>query len=170
MTPESLHIRFDRHIDSSLPTQTLWGLIKEAFEDPGHSPLWPVELEEVEPIVLRPGEPVTATYKVGPFRFRPAYHIRSVEQGRRFSYESDSTHPLAGGATVEVSTAHDGSSTLRWRGAYQPRLHPLAIGAVLFVRWYFLEHFFERLEQNLRKIEATANAGGDMAKNRRLRR
>lgn len=145
-------IDFDRRIESTLPATELWMLMKEAFENPAQSPIWPVDLEEVEPIELKRHAQIKATYKIGPIRSRPIYHITHVHQGRNFSYESDRSHPLAGGATVEVE-GHGSGSTLRWHGSYRPRVHPLALGAMLFVRLYFLRTFFTRLQRNLRRYE-----------------
>lgn len=64
-------IDFDRRIESTLPATELWRLMKEAFENPAQSPIWPVELEEVEPIELKRHAQVKATYKIGPFRSSP---------------------------------------------------------------------------------------------------
>lgn len=150
-----LGVRFDRKIESSLPPEELWRLMKEAIENPPGSPIWPVDLEDMEPIELAPRATVTATYKIGPIKVRPLYHITSLERGRSFSYESNSSHPLAGGATVKVQGRPNGTSLLRWYGSYRPRLHPLAPGALLFVRLYFLRAFFTRLEANLCKYEAS---------------
>ena len=145
-------ITFDRTIDSTLPPRELWRLMKEAFEDPSQSPIWPVELDEVHPVTLRVGEEVTATYKLGPLKARPSYHITDLQPERRFSYQSDADHPLAGGATVQVQSRDD-ASTLRWRGTYRPRLHPAAPAALAFVKLYFLRTFFTQLEKNLRRYE-----------------
>lgn len=147
-----LDVTFDRTISTSLPPQELWRLMKGAFEDPSHSPIWPVELDEVYPVELREGARVTAAYKIGPLQVEPSYHITEFHRGQSFSYASDRSHPLAGGATVEVRP-DDGGSALRWHGAYRPRLHPLSPGAILFVRLYFLRTFFSRLESNLRRYE-----------------
>ena len=145
-------IDFDRRIESTLPASELWRLMKEAFENPAQSSIWPVELEEVEPVELKRHAQVKATYKFGPIRMSPTYHITHVHQERNFSYESDRSHPLAGGATVEVE-AHGSGSTLRWHGAYRPRIHPFALGAMLFVRLYFLRTFFTHLQRNIRHYE-----------------
>ena len=150
-------VTFDRTIESELPPQQLWRLMKEAFEDPSQSPIWPVELDEVNPVELSPGAEVKATYKLGPLKARPGYRITDFEAGRRFSYESDADHPLAGGATVEI-LSRDGDSALRWYGEYHPRLHPAALGALAFVRLYFLRTFFARLEENLRQYEESFSA------------
>lgn len=146
-------VDFDRTINSSLPAEALWRLMRQAFEDPGRSPIWPVELEESDAVELAEGATVVATYKLGPVEVRPCYHITDLEEGRSFSYRSDASHPLDGGATVVVR-GRNGGSALRWYGSYRPRLHPLAPGALLFVRLYFLRTFFARLEENLRLYEA----------------
>lgn len=145
-------VTFDRIIRTSLPQEELWRLIKGAFEDPSRSPIWPVELDEVHPVELQKGAQVTAAYKIGPLKAEPSYEITEFNRGRSFSYESDPDHPLAGGATVEV-LPEDTGSALRWRGAYRPRRHLLAPGAILFVRLYFLRTFFSRLESNLLRYE-----------------
>lgn len=147
-----LDVTFDRTIATSLPAQALWRLIRGAFEDPGQSPIWPVELDEVHPVELRKGAKITAAYKIGPLKAEPSYHITEFHEGQSFSYASDRSHPLAGGATVAVQPDGAGSA-LRWHGAYRPRLHPLAPGAILFVRLYFVRTFFSRLESNLRRYE-----------------
>ena len=143
-----LTIDFDRTIETTLSDRELWRLLKEAFEDPSTSPIWPVDLEETQPTELREGAPITATYKLGPFRASPHYYITDLQRGRSFSYESQSSHPLAGGATVEV-LPRPGGSALRWRGSYRPRLHFQAPAAVLFVRLYFLRTFFSRLQSRI---------------------
>ncbi len=163
-------IEFDRTISSELPADELWPLVKGAFENPATSPLWPVPLEEVEPIELSDGAPIAATYAVGPLKFRPRYHITDFdERGRSFRYQSDAYHPLKGGATVRVQPRQQSNSALRWTGSYRPRLHPLAPGAVVFVRLYFVRTFFANLESNLRDYEARFNApttGGDASSSR----
>ena len=95
-----LGVSFDRTIESDLPPQELWRLMKEAFEDLSRSPIWPVELGEVNPVELCLGAEVTATYRFGRLKARTSYHVTEFEAGRRFSYESDLDHPLEGGATV----------------------------------------------------------------------
>jgi hypothetical protein len=152
METTMLEVEFDRTIESDLPPQELWRLMKEAFEDPSRSPIWPVELDEVNPVELRLGAEVTATYRFGPVKAQPSYYVTEFEAGKSFSYESYPDHPLEGGATVEV-LSRDGASALRWRGAYRPRLHPAAPGALAFVRLYFLRTFFSRLKANLRRYE-----------------
>lgn len=143
-------INFDRRINTSLAPHMLWVLMKQAIESPEDSPIWPVELEHSEPLELSTGATIQATYKVGPIPTQVRYIITNFdEQGRTFSYKSSLSHPLKGGATLEV-TSHQGGSTLRWHGSYRPRLHLLAPAALLFVKIYFLKHFFRRLEENLR--------------------
>ncbi len=149
-----LRIEFDRTIDTDLPATELWNVMKEAFEDPASSPVWPVDLEKTRPIELRRGAEVAATYRVGPVAVEAAYHITEFEPGVRFRYESSPSHPLAGGATVEAEPRQQGSQ-LHWTGRYRARLHPLAPFAYLFVRLYFIETFFRRLEENLRAYENT---------------
>lgn len=148
-----LKIEFDRTIESSLPKQELWRLIRQAFEAPHQSPIWPVKLEEVETIELAQGATVTATYKVGPFEAHPSYTITKFQPDRGFSYGSDPSHPLKGGASVEVLHRPTGESALRWSGSYRARLHPLGPGAYAFVKFYFLDHFFTRLTKKLRAYE-----------------
>lgn len=148
-----LKIEFDRIIESSLPKQELWRLMRQAFEAPHQSPIWPVELEEVDTIELAQGATVTATYKIGPFKGKPSYKITDFESERRFSYGSDPSHPLKGGATVEVLEREAGRSALRWSGSYRARLHLLGPAAYVFVKFYFLDHFFTRLTRKLRAYE-----------------
>lgn len=150
-----LGVDFDRTIESSLPGRELWRLMQQAFEEPNKSPIWPVDLEESDPVELREGAKVAATYKIGPLKTHPSYRITDFEPGHSFSYESEPSHPLEGGATVVIQRRDGASSALRWHGSYRPRLHPLAPGALLFVRLYFLRTFFARLEQNLRDYEAS---------------
>ena len=161
-----LDIEFDRTIDTGLPAAELWTLIKQAFENPAESVIWPVELEEVNPVELRCGAIVEATYKIGPLRARPSYRITEFERGHSFSYESTADHPLQGGATVEVEPMEPRGSTLRWHGSYRPRLHPLAPGAVAFVRLYFLRTFFAHLASRLRTYEKTFYSTGGTGEER----
>lgn len=146
------HVEFDRTIETDLPADELWRLMVRAFEDPSSSPIWPVDLEETHPVEMREGAKVSATYKLGPVEVGAAYHITEFEPGQFFSYKSDRSHPLKGGATVSVD-ARAGRATLRWRGAYTTRLHPMAPFAYLFVRLYFVRSFFRRLEANIRDYE-----------------
>ncbi len=142
-------ISFDRTIETVIEPAELWRLVKQAFENTAESPIWPVELEEKEPVTLAEGAVVEATYKVGPIKARPRYRITAFdEEARRFSYAAASFHPLRGGATVEVLSRGE-KSALRWYGDYRANWHPLAPGAVLFVKFYFLEHFFARLEEKI---------------------
>ena len=151
-------ICFDREIETKLSPDHLWTLIKQAFEDPSKSPVWPVELEEVEPFEMDEGQTVRATYKLGSLRVRPSYSITGYDEPlKTFSYASAPTHPLKGGATVLVYPRANGS-VLRWHGEYRLRLHPAAPAAALFVQLYFLDHFFERLEENLRRYEADSSS------------
>ncbi|MBA2662744.1 MAG: SRPBCC family protein [Bradymonadaceae bacterium] len=136
-----------------MPPEELWRLIKEAFQEPSRSPIWPVDVDEVEPVELMEGAMVQATYKLGPLKARPSYSITRFEPGRSFSYESNPSHPLQGGATVVVEPREAMASALRWYGSYRPRLHPMAPGALLFVRLYFLRTFFAGLEEKLRVYE-----------------
>lgn len=145
-------IEFDRMIGTGLDADELWRLMKEAFENPATSPIWPVELDEVHPVTLQEGTTVRATYALGPIKNQLSYRITEFRPGHRFSYESSPDHPLAGGATVEVA-GHDEGSTLRWSGRYRPRLHLAAPVAWGFVRWYFVDAFFGRLRENLRRYE-----------------
>lgn len=147
-------IEFDRTIDTDLDPDRLWRLVEQAFEDPGTSPFWPVDLEETEPVAVREGNPITATYKIGPVRVRPSYHFVDVDPPRSLSYRSDADHPLDGGATIWIEPGPRGS-ILRWAGSYRTRRHPLAPFAYLFVRFYFLDTFFGRLKTNLESL------GGD---------
>lgn len=147
-------IEFDRSISTELDAARLWQLLVEAFENPGESPFWPVDLEETEPVEVREGNPITATYKIGPLRVRPSYHFVDVDPPRSLRYRSDADHPLDGGATVRIEPTRQGA-TLHWTGSYQPRLHPMAPFAYLFVRLYFLDTFFRRLEANLDHLAST---------------
>lgn len=146
-------IEFDRSITTGIDADRLWQLLEEAFEDPGASPFWPVGLEETKPVEVRAGNPITATYKIGPLRVRPSYHFVDVDPPRSLRYRSDADHPLDGGATVHIEPT-DSGSTLHWTGSYRTRLHPMAPFAYLFVRLYFLDAFFGRLEANLDHLEA----------------
>ncbi|RAL22436.1 hypothetical protein DL240_11355 [Lujinxingia litoralis] len=145
-------LSFDRTIDTRLDPELLWELVVEAFEDPANSRIWPIELDEVSPITLRPGATLSATYRFGPLHTHQNYMITEVVDGQSLSYCSQASHPLKGGATLSVLESLKGSQ-LRWVGSYRPRLHPLAPGALLFVRLYFLNAFFARLEHRLRLQE-----------------
>ncbi|TXD40792.1 hypothetical protein FRC96_04960 [Lujinxingia vulgaris] len=146
-------LSFDRSIDTRLSPEVLWELLVEAFEDPAHSRIWPIDLDEVSPITLRPGATLEATYKLGPLHTHQRYVIGEVVEGQSLSYSALGSHPLKGGATVSVLESLQGSQ-LRWVGNYTPRLHPLAPGALLFVKLYFLNAFFSSLEHKIRLQEA----------------
>ena len=153
-------IDFDRCIDSRLPADELWGLMKSAFENPADSPIWPVELDEVHPVELQEGATVEGTYSIGPFNSHLCYQITEFLPGRQFSYESGEDHPLKGGATVRIVPRYD-ESTLRWTGHYRPRVHFAAPAAVAFVKLYFIRHFFGALEAKLRRYEANRQTPAD---------
>src|SRR5690554_4371610 len=112
-------LSFDRTIDTRLSPDTLWELLVEAFEDPAHSRIWPIELDEVSPITLRPGATLEATYKLGPLHTHQSYVIGEVVDGQSLSYSALPSHPLKGGATVSVLESLRGSQ-LRWVGNYTP--------------------------------------------------
>lgn len=144
-------IDFDRAIETNIDAEDLWRLLEGAFEEPGTSPFWPVDLEETEPVEVREGNPITATYKIGPLRIRPSYHFIEVHPPRLLRYHSDPDHPLDGGATVRIEPGRRGA-TLRWTGSYRTRRNPTALFAYLFVRLYFLDTFFSQLETNLHQL------------------
>ena len=154
-------IDFDRTIETDLTPRRLWELMVGAFENPATSPVWPVDLEEVDPVKLKAGQTVEGVYKLGPIKSRLSYHITDFDPPRAFSYRSDDDHPLAGGATVEVQHRRAGTSALRWHGHYKTRLHLKAPAAYLFVRFYFLDTFFGRLEANLQKVAPGRPSQGD---------
>lgn len=149
-----LTINFDETIESSLPSDELWHLITDAFENPDASPVWPVQLEAVDVDRLSEGATVTGSYQIGALGVEARYRITSVVPGRAFAYEAESTHPLDGGATVAVEPRDDGTSALRWSGNYRPRNYLTGIPAVMYVRLGFLPTFFPRLETRLRAYEA----------------
>ncbi|MFB6374554.1 MAG: SRPBCC family protein [Bradymonadaceae bacterium] len=149
-----LTIDFDETIESSLPADELWYLITDAFENPDASPVWPVQLDAVDVERLREGATVTGSYQIGALAVQARYRVTSLDPGRAFSYESEPTHPLDGGATVAVEPRDDGTSALRWSGTYRPRNYLTGIPAVLYVRLGFLPTFFPRLETKLRAYEA----------------
>ena len=149
-----LNVEFDRTIESSLPPEELWRLIVEAFEQPRSSPVWPLDLEVVELDHLAEGAKVDGTYKIGSLEVEASYRIRDVDPGRAFTYESEPTHPLEGGATVAVEPRAGGKSALHWYGEYEPRRFFEGLAAVTYVRLAFLPTFFSRLEARLRSYEA----------------
>lgn len=147
-------IEFDRSLTTELSADRLWELLEGAFRDPSTSPFWPVDLEETEPVEVREGNPITATYKIGPVRVRPSYYFVDVEPPRSLSYQSDADHPLDGGATVRIEPGRH-AATLHWTGTYRTRRHPMSPLAYLFVRLYFLDAFFGRLQANLDELAST---------------
>ncbi len=145
-----MRITFDHTIASTLSSDQLWHLLVQSFRNSDESPIWPHGLESVRSAQVEAGALVRATYKTpGGLRSNVTYRFAVVEPGRRLRYETEPSHPLRGGGTVEVLAAPAGS-LLHWYGGYDVPWRPQALFAAAFTRLYFEERFFAALESNLR--------------------
>ena len=101
-----MRIAFDHTIASTLSTDQLWHLLVQSFRNSDESPIWPHGLESVRSAQVEAGALVRATYKTpGGLRSNVTYRFAEVEPGRRLRYETEPSHPLRGGGTVEVLAA-----------------------------------------------------------------
>lgn len=146
-----MRIAFDHTIATALSTDQLWQLLVLSFRNSDKSPIWPHGLESVRSAQVETGALVRAMYKMpGGLRSNVTYRFAEVEPGRRLRYETEPSHPLRGGGTVDVLPATKGS-LLHWYGGYDVPWRPQALFAAAFTRLYFEARFFAALERNLRQ-------------------
>ncbi len=144
-----MRVTFDHTIASALSSDQLWQLIVQSFRNSDESPIWPHGLELVRSAQVVAGALVRATYITpGGLKSNVTYRFAEVEPGR-LRYETEPSHPLRGGGTVEVLTA-PADSLLHWYGGYDVPWRPQALFAAAFTRLYFEGKFFATLESNLR--------------------
>lgn len=145
-----MRIAFDHTIATALSAEQLWQLLVQSFRNSDESPIWPHDFESVRSAQVETGALVRAVYKMpGGLRSNVTYRFALVEPGRRLRYETEPSHPLRGGGTVEVQAAQAGS-LLHWHGGYDVPWRPQALFAAAFTRLYFEGKFFAALESNLR--------------------
>ena len=146
-----MRITFDHTITSILSSDQLWQLIVQSFRNSDASPIWPHGLESVRSAQVEAGALVRATYKTpGGLKSNVTYRFVEVEPGRRLRYETEPSHPLRGGGTVDVLAAPAGS-LLHWYGGYDVPWRLQGLFAAAFTRLYFEGRFFAALESNLRR-------------------
>jgi hypothetical protein len=142
---------FRRRISSDYSPPELWQKLADSLRHSRSSALWPNEIEEVYGESLRKGGLLHAIYHGFGMRRHATYELLSFDpNGHSFRYEATPKHPLEGGGSVRVKARPDGSSVLEWSGSYS---YPWYSLAGLYLRTYFLQNFFHKLEAGIRAEE-----------------
>lgn len=141
-------VTFDRRFEVAAPPDDVWDVLVRSFEDSTDSPIWPRTLEQVSTPKMMKGANVDATYRLGRLGdSEQAYRIVEFEPAQHtLTYRNGYGHPLEGGATVEIRPTEAGSS-VRWSGHYRVTLTPRSQISAAFVRFVFLNRFFDLLER-----------------------
>ncbi|MGE3261963.1 MAG: SRPBCC family protein [Bacteriovoracia bacterium] len=144
---------FSRRIPTELKPDDLWRFVASSLRNSDAQRLWPSALETSRAESLRVGSVIHVTYHAWILDKPVRYRVAELNPDQyRLSYHATKDHPLKGGATIQVQASARGSDLL-WKGAYE---HPWYSAAGFFLRYYFLERFFDQLELGLRSLEERA--------------
>jgi hypothetical protein len=149
--------RFSHLWQSPLDLPRTWELIKNAFEDSHASTIWPNEMAEIRAqsnARLETDTPLTARYKLGPFKASAHYRIALYDPPRMIRYETTEKHPLKGYAVITMDTTTHGTRC-RWKGEYRPK-SPQSLLPLFWFKLYYERRFFKKLIGNFRALR---NAG-----------
>lgn len=141
----SRYIVFDKKIIVNRPTTEVWQDFSLAFSDSTKTDFWPTSLSAIKSTGLRKNAPIQVDYLMGKSKTSTEYVITDLVIGQKIQYQTNDDHPLIGMGTIYFVNQGD-KTQINWKGEFG--LQDFSFAGI-YVKYYYLNNFFETLENNL---------------------